>query len=217
MAYKIYRSDNYIFVTNTSTNESFYGHVKDVFVSKSTTGTSSYRIFNVKEFSSTTSLPISTLLKEDGSAYTKSEFETFYTQNTGNFNSAGTGQGVQSVTGSGVDNTDPQNPVILNSGAAPSINIIEDGNYTIPDGSATKIITFTDNETQTVTLPAIEDSIGVILFITNASSDGISDVNIVSKTGSADIWDGGTPFNSKKVIFGTPVRLLNDGINFKVL
>lgn len=110
--YRIYRQDNYIVISNDLTKETQYGHVKTVFVDKSNANKASYRIFEIKDFDDRTSLVIDQLLKEDGSPYTQSEFETFYTQNTGNFNSGGSGQGVQTVTGSSVDNSDPSNPVI---------------------------------------------------------------------------------------------------------
>lgn len=112
MQYRIYRENNYIYVVNNSTLESQYGHVKDVFIDKSNKNVPVYRIFEVKDFDSNIGIKIQDILKEDGSAYTQTEFEDFYTQNTGNFNSGGTAQGVQSVTGAGVDNTDPANPVI---------------------------------------------------------------------------------------------------------
>lgn len=98
-----------------------------------------------------------------------------------------------------------------------TINIIDSGNYIIPNGTKTRMITLTDDTAQTVTLPAIEDSVGSIYFITNASSDGISSVNVFSKTGSNDIWDSGLLVNDKEVIYGAPVRIINDGLNYKIL
>jgi len=117
--YKIYRKDNYIFIVQNTTQETQYGFTKEVFIDKSNVNVPAYRIFNVKDFSDTISLNISQILKEDGSPYTQTEFETFYTQNTGNFNQGGSGQGVQTVTGGAVDNTDPANPVINATEEAP--------------------------------------------------------------------------------------------------
>lgn len=128
--FKFYRKDNYIVAVNELTQETQYGFVKEVRVDKSNLNKASYRIFNVKDFDDKNSLVIDQLLKEDGTPYTQTEFETFYTQNTGNFNGGGSAPGVQSVTGSGVDNTDPQNPIITSVEEAP-----EDGNqYARQDG-----------------------------------------------------------------------------------
>lgn len=102
-------------------------------------------------------------------------------------------------------------------GSSPDIIIVDEDDYIVPDGTRTRMITLTDNIPQTVTLPAIVDSIGSIYFITNSSSDGISSVNVVSKTGTADIWDSGLMTNDKEVIFGSPVRIINDGLNYKIL
>lgn len=87
--YKIYRKDNYIVVTNNLTQETQYGFVKEVFVDKSNANKSSYRVLNVRDFDENNVLLIDQILKEDGSAYTSQEFETFYAQNTGNFNGGG--------------------------------------------------------------------------------------------------------------------------------
>lgn len=127
--YKIYRKDNYIVVTNDVTLETYYGHIKDVMVDKSNTNRPAYRFFNIKDFRDGTSLVISQILQEDGSEYTTEDFDTFYTQNTGNFNGGGSAPtGVQSVTGDVVDNTDPQNPVITGGGSQDLQSVLEQGN-----------------------------------------------------------------------------------------
>lgn len=123
--YKIYRSDNYIIVINTSNSDTQYGFTKEVFIDKSNINIPSYRIFNVRDFDEKLSLSINQILKEDGSSYTQAEFEDFYKKNTGNFNDGGNSQGVQSVTGSSVDNTDPLNPVVL-----PDSTKLDKGTYT---------------------------------------------------------------------------------------
>ncbi len=110
--FKIYRKDNYIIVVNDFNGELYQGFVKEVFVKKSNTNQAAYKLFNVKDFDYKNGLIIEQILKEDGNPYTQSEFEDFYTQNTGNFNGGGDSQGIQSVTGDIVDNTDPENPVV---------------------------------------------------------------------------------------------------------
>jgi len=319
--YKFYRKDNYIVLSNEFTKETFYGFVKEVLVGKSNLNKPHYRFFNIKDWNSDTPLLITQLLGEDGSPYTQIDFEEFYRQNTGNFNGGGTAPGVQSVTGTGVDNTDPQNPVVaglptgterqvvgfdesgnaevvtigwkqlsdlpspptfsngiytgtafqpdgsalfaflelgidspdsvarpdnipiyqagtigtgggtlpvqdpiedldavnkryLQSVATPSINIVPTGNFTVPDGVKTRIITLTSASPQDVILPAISDAVGSIFFITN---DSLSTVNIKSKTGTNDIWDSMVVTNDKTVDSGTTQRIINDGVNYKIL
>jgi len=120
--YKFYRKDNYIVLSNDSTKETFYGFVKEVLVDKSNLNKAHYRFFNIKDWNSDTPLLITQLLEEDGSPYTQIDFEEFYRQNTGNFNGGGSAPGVQSVTGVGVDNSDPLNPVITGGGSASTYN-----------------------------------------------------------------------------------------------
>lgn len=88
--FKFFRKDNYIVLINNLTQVTQYGFVKEVMVDKSNVNKASYRVFGIKDFNDKNSLAIDQLLKEDGSAYTVAEFETFYTQNTGNFNGGGT-------------------------------------------------------------------------------------------------------------------------------
>jgi len=118
--YKFYRKDNYIVLSNDNTKETFYGFVKEVLVDKSNLNKAHYRFFNIKDWNSDTPLLITQLLEEDGSPYTQIDFEEFYRQNTGNFNGGGSAPGVQSVTGVGVDNSDPLNPVITGGGILPT-------------------------------------------------------------------------------------------------
>lgn len=150
--FKFYRKDNYIVVVNELTQETQYGFVKEVRVDKSNLDKASYRIFNVKDFDDKNSLVIDQLLKEDGTPYTQTEFETFYTQNTGNFNGGGSAPGVQSVTGSGVDNTDPQNPIITGLSQESSIQDLMDNDVktgSIDSGNTTMQLFSGDNTSRT--------------------------------------------------------------------
>lgn len=121
--YKIYRKDNYIVVVDSSTSETFYGHIKNVMIDKSNVNKSIYRFFNIKDFKEKTALTIDQILKEDGSNYTTEEFDTFYTQNTGNFNGGGsapTDADLQAVTdlGSVTTNSITANSFITTGGLA---------------------------------------------------------------------------------------------------
>lgn len=52
------------------------------------------------------------ILNASDQPFTVGDWTTFYTTKTGNFSSASGGSGVASVTGTGVDNTDPSNPIV---------------------------------------------------------------------------------------------------------
>jgi hypothetical protein len=96
----------------------------------------------------------------------------------------------------------------------PVINLVPDGDFTIPDGSRVRMVTLKDTDPQIVTLPAIADAIGVIYFIKNGSS-GTVDIN--SKLGGNDIWEGGVPVATANVPIGSVLRMTNDGEYFNVL
>lgn len=78
--YKIYRKGDYFVINATVRNEFFYGNTDEVFVDKSNVDRDVYRIFNVKDFRNSLSIPLSQITKEDGTAYSKVEWETFYTE-----------------------------------------------------------------------------------------------------------------------------------------
>lgn len=99
--YKIYRKNNYLIIESTSPKEVFYGLSKEVFVDKNNLDQPIYRFYNVKNWKDSISLPLEKIQKQDGSAYTQEEFETFYTQSTGNFNLGST--------------SDPQKIVLVSS------------------------------------------------------------------------------------------------------
>lgn len=105
----------------------------------------------------------------------------------------------------------------ISNSSTPSIHIIPTGDFVIPDGTKTRMITLTDTNDQIVTLPAIPDSISSIYFITNESSGLISNVSVVSKTGTNDLFDGGTYVNNKILTYGMSLRFFNDGRNFKII
>jgi len=87
--YKIYTKGNYFVINDIQKNEFFYGLKKDVIVDKSNINKGNYRFFNVKDWKHERSLNITDLQKENGDFYSITEFDTFYTENTGNFNGGG--------------------------------------------------------------------------------------------------------------------------------
>ncbi len=88
--YKIYTKGYYIVIVDVQKNEYFYGIRKEVHIDKSNVNKAIYRAFNVKDFSSSIILAVPNILKEDGTPYSEAEFDTFYQENTGNFNGGGT-------------------------------------------------------------------------------------------------------------------------------
>ncbi len=84
--FKIFKKGNYLKIQNINTGELFNGLLKEVFVDKNNLNNPLYKFFNVKDWSDRLALNISQIKKEDGSDYTQEEWETFYTENTGNFN-----------------------------------------------------------------------------------------------------------------------------------
>ena len=98
--YKIYTKGNYIVIVDVQKNEYFYGIRKEVHIDKSNVNKAIYRAFNVKDFSSSIILAVPNILKENGDAYSEAEFDTFYQENTGNFNGGGSAptQGVIEIT-----------------------------------------------------------------------------------------------------------------------
>lgn len=89
MNYKIYSIGNYLRIQNVESGEIYNGLLKEVFVDKNNLNNNLYKIQNVKDWSERTALNLNQIKKEDGSDYTLSEWETFYSENTGNFNSGG--------------------------------------------------------------------------------------------------------------------------------
>ena len=87
--YKIYTKGNYIVIVDVQKNEYFYGIRKEVHIDKSNVNKAVYRAFKVKDFSSSIILAVPNILKEDGTPYSEAEFDTFYQENTGNFNGGG--------------------------------------------------------------------------------------------------------------------------------
>ena len=98
--YKIYTKGNYIVIVDVQKNEYFYGIRKEVHIDKSNVDKAVYRAFKVKDFSSSVILAVPNILKEDGTPYSEAEFDTFYQENTGNFNGGGSAptQGVIEIT-----------------------------------------------------------------------------------------------------------------------
>jgi len=89
MNYKIYSIGNYLRIQNIESGEIYNGLLKEVFVDKNNLNNNLYKIQNVKDWSERTALNLNQIKKEDGSDYTLSEWETFYSENTGNFNQGG--------------------------------------------------------------------------------------------------------------------------------
>ena len=87
MAWKIYRLNNYIFAENQSDNSLLEAPLNETQITQRSLSSTQYRIHGLGDIPV---LDISEILKEDGTAYTKAEFDLWYTDNTG-FNTASGG------------------------------------------------------------------------------------------------------------------------------
>ena len=81
--FRLYKEGNYIVVINEEKQEYFYGHAKEVFVDKNNTNSEIYTIENIKDLPKGFNLKIGEILDKTGVAYTLSEWEAFYTNETG--------------------------------------------------------------------------------------------------------------------------------------
>lgn len=93
------------------------------------------------------------------------------------------------------------------------IEITSAGSFPIVPTRSTVFVTFTGTTT-TTTLPPIAGNEGMIIFLTNAGS-GLVTVN--SNLGANDIWEGGVDINTTVIPTGTVMRVINDGLKFRVL
>lgn len=91
--YKLYLKGNYVFLEILATGQKLPGFSKEVKIIPNSKQRTVYTVLNIHGWSESTPINLSELQKENGDAYTSSEFETFYTESTGNFSSASGGSG----------------------------------------------------------------------------------------------------------------------------
>ena len=141
--YKIYTKGNYIVIVDVQKDEYFYGIRKEVHIDKNNVNKAIYRAFNVKDFSSSIILAVPNILKEDGTPYSEAEFDTFYQENTGNFNGGGSAptQGVIEITRA--------EAIALQATASfvpGAIYVITDADINLYGGTAITLTAITSNE-----------------------------------------------------------------------
>lgn len=113
----------------------------------------------------------------------------------------------------GIAQTSAVNVRQLQSSVARQINVTSAATYNIVPTSSTIMVTF-NGTTTTATLPTIIGNEGAIIFLTNA---GTGMVTINSNAGANDIWEGGALSNTSSVPASTVMRLINDGIKWRIL
>lgn len=116
MGYRVYKKGNYLVIKNEETGSIIEGSSSLFEIIKHTTNETGYRFLKngKNQLGSNKIVELTDIKKEDGSSYTQQEFDDFKNNNTAGFNDGGgNGNGVDSITGYGVDNTDTKNPVIL--------------------------------------------------------------------------------------------------------
>jgi hypothetical protein len=80
---KIYEFNNVIIIEDLQTNKKFYG-IKGIFtINKNSNGRPLYKVYNVEGLENEFILEIGKLVKSNGTLYTESEFDEFYTNKIG--------------------------------------------------------------------------------------------------------------------------------------
>lgn len=87
--YRIFRIGNYIYITSEDGKHTWTGLVKKVRVLENTELKKIYKFLNVRGWGCNVPLKLSQILKEDRLPYSLEEWQEFYLNNTGNFNSGG--------------------------------------------------------------------------------------------------------------------------------
>ena len=177
--YKIYTKGNYIVIVDVIKNEYFYGIRKDVHVDKSNVNNPSYRFFKVKDLKDGTIIELSQILKEDGSPYSEAEFDTFYQENTGNFNGGGTAP--------------TEIPIVLTDSAT-TIWDFSTGSYaewTIGGNRTLSVTNLPSGNVATGTLKLIQDGTGGrTVSFTGNSADVAIKLAAAAQTLIKFYWDG---------------------------
>jgi hypothetical protein len=190
--YKIYEKNNYVVVESIIPKETFYGHKKEVFIDKSNLDKPTYRIFNVRDLKDGLVLEIGQIQKENGDLYTESEFDTFYTENTGNsivsqvLNNTGT-SGVKTYK---IISTASTNENVVkasggNLGSIIAIGLTSDVRFLKLYNKATTPILATDVPKLTIPIPANTQGAGIAISF-NDSIDFDLGIGIAITSGSAD-------------------------------
>lgn len=115
--FRIYVTGNYFYIESETDGTVFEGLAKNVRVRKKLKNSTDYYFENVNGWVVSTPIPGANIKKENGDAYPDAEFITFYQAETGKYSGGGNGGGVASLTGFGVNDTDPENPVMENANA----------------------------------------------------------------------------------------------------
>lgn len=84
--FRIFRQENYLEIRPLNSSDVFTGHVKNILVSRDTTGENKFRFTGIKNWNPSKFLDLSQILDVNGDSYTLSSWIDFYTLNTGNFN-----------------------------------------------------------------------------------------------------------------------------------
>lgn len=165
MGYKIYKSGNYIKVIDTTTGELYNGHAKTVFVDKSNVNKAEYRILNIKDLPNNTILKIGEIFKENDSSYSQLEWETFYENETGNFNLPQAGGEILNIGSNTSPDTSKPNTIQYNDlgniwiidsdGVAVSIDALSSLGYT-PENVVNKSTDIEADKTSDIKYPTVK-------------------------------------------------------------
>ena len=160
--YKIFRLGNYVVLNDTIKGEVFYGYVKDVFIDKNNLNRDVFSFFNIKDWDSKLSIPLSKLTDKDGLPYTSQEFEDFYTQNTGNFKS-----GVELTPQISDALLAADNPSISNPFATESLERVKSIQNLQINTQGQVVVTYTDQDGISQTLTTTQSTFDIKYNVEN--------------------------------------------------
>lgn len=204
--YKIYTEENYFYIVDTITTKVYEAHKKNVLVLKDIENKGIFRFRNVDGFKETIGIKIDNIQKQNGSYYTYSEFESFYKQNTGNFNSASGGSGAVSSVFGRIGDVNAQN------GDYTTAQITESANKKFVTDSEKSKITEIDNKTDKITVKTtlsdatytltnsdvnkviVANNTSIAITVNDSSINRIGDVIYIDYfgTGTCEIEQGST-------------------------
>ena len=87
MSYKIFTKNNYFYIIDTETDKEYEALSKDVLIRRDLSNSTKFYFTGVNSFSTGNAVAFANILDADGNAYADLEtWITWYTTNTGNFN-----------------------------------------------------------------------------------------------------------------------------------
>ena len=200
MLLKIYTRGNYFIVEDTQTKREYAGLSKNVEVTRSTSESDIFYIKGLKDFDEKKRIKLAEIIDSTDTPFTLEGWLTFYSENTGNFNSAGaTAQEYYGYFYQNSDNSYPLNIIeikntlgvtLVGDNTKPNINglpignsyILELNNFEIDSSGSEPIIRNTIPDSTIISNNYIVyDGFGVQVIVTNFISNTSTVLNEKAK------------------------------------